>query len=161
MDIARALIHNPKLLILDEPTTGLDPKTRALVWDLVNNLRKENNLTVLLTTHYMEEASEADNVVIIDNGKIVAFDTPINLKNKYAKDQIFIYEYSNSLVDELNNNNLEFSIINGVIVITLKGTKQAKDIIVKHQKHIIDFEVIKGDMDSVFLNVTGKELKGF
>lgn len=161
VDIARALIHNPKLLILDEPTTGLDPKTRALVWNFINHLRNTSNLTVLLTTHYMEEAGEADNVVIIDNGKIVAFDTPINLKNKYAKDQIYIYEYDNSLVDMLNNSSIEYSIIHNAIVITLNDTKQAKDIIVKYQKQIMDFEVIKGNMDSVFLNVTGKELKEF
>jgi len=96
IDIARALIHNPKILILDEPTTGLDPKTRILVWDLISYLRKEKQLTVFLTTHYMEEASEADDVVIIDSGKIVAHDTPNKLKNKYANDFVKIYDWEES-----------------------------------------------------------------
>ena len=91
IDIARALFHNPKLLILDEPTTGLDPKTRITVWNIIDRLRKENNLTVFLTTHYMEEAGTADYVVILDGGKKVAEGTPHTLKNEYASDYIKFY----------------------------------------------------------------------
>ena len=104
IDIARALMHNPKIIILDEPTTGLDPKTRILVWNLITELRKSKNLTVFLTTHYMEEAGEADDVVIIDSGKVVAHDTPNKLKNKYAYDFVRVYDYDKSLIEDLQNN---------------------------------------------------------
>ncbi len=159
IDIARALIHNPKILILDEPTTGLDPKTRILVWDLINDLIKKQNLTILLTTHYMEETTDADNVVIIDNGKIVANDSPINLKEKYAFDFLKIYKFNKNLPELLKVKNIEFTTTKGVIEIVIKSTETAKQIIKDFGEHIYDFEVIKGKMDNVFLNVTGKNIK--
>ena len=91
IDIARALLHRPKILILDEPTTGLDPQTRKTLWNVVSDLRKNENMTVFLTTHYMEEAAEADYVVIIDGGKISAEGTPLDLKNTYTGDFITLY----------------------------------------------------------------------
>ncbi|MCR5232189.1 MAG: ATP-binding cassette domain-containing protein [Acholeplasmatales bacterium] len=91
VDIARALINKPRILFLDEPTTGLDPKTRKIVWDIISNLRKEINLTVFLTTHYMEECNEADNVIILDSGNIVAEGTPNNLKNLYSSNKLLWY----------------------------------------------------------------------
>ena len=97
VDVARALMHLPKILILDEPTTGLDPKSRILVWKLINDLRKELKMTVLLTTHYMEEANEANYVVMMDNGKIVCEGTPQELKRQYANDFIYIYKYQKPL----------------------------------------------------------------
>lgn len=161
VDIARALIHRPKLLILDEPTTGLDPKTRALVWNLINDMRVNSRLTVLLTTHYMEEAAEADNVVIIDSGKIVANDTPNNLKNKYAVDEVLLYLYDKKLIEDLDKSGIKYTITHDILSIVVTSTNEAKDFIVKYAKYISDFEVIKGDMDSVFLNITGKELKEY
>ena len=110
VDIVRALIHNPKILILDEPTTGLDPRTRKTVWNLINELRSTKGLTVLLTTHYMEEASIADNVVIIDSGKIVAEGSPITLKNKFANDYLKIYKYDKSLEEIVKNIDIPFKI---------------------------------------------------
>ena len=91
VDIARAIIHDPKILILDEPTTGLDPQTRKNIWNVIEKLRRERGVTVLLTTHYMEEAADADYVVIIDSGKISAKGTPLELKNNYTGDFITIY----------------------------------------------------------------------
>ena len=91
IDIARALLHNPKILILDEPTTGLDPQTRTMLWGVIEKLRKEQKMTVFLTTHYMEEAADADYVVIIDGGKIVAEGTPVELKNRYTGDYVTVY----------------------------------------------------------------------
>ena len=82
IDVARALLHKPEILILDEPTTGLDPQTRVTLWRAIENLRKTENMTVFLTTHYMEEAADADYVVILDSGKISACGTPIELKKK-------------------------------------------------------------------------------
>ena len=161
IDIARALLHNPKILILDEPTTGLDPKTRILVWDLITELRKQKNLTVFLTTHYMEEASEADDVVIIDSGKIVAHDTPNKLKNKYANDFVRVYEYDKSLILDLEKNNYKFEKNKEFIEISFEDISKAKKFVVDYSDSIKDFEVIKGKMDNVFLNVTGKVLKEF
>ena len=91
IDIARALIHDPEILILDEPTTGLDPQTRKLLWNVVETLRREKQMTVFLTTHYMEEAADADYVIIIDGGRIAAEGSPLELKNRYACDYITLY----------------------------------------------------------------------
>ncbi|MDE6275618.1 MAG: ABC transporter ATP-binding protein [Clostridia bacterium] len=159
IDIARALMHSPKILILDEPTTGLDPNTRITVWEFLNELRKDMGLTILLTTHYMEEAGEADYVVIIDSGKIVASDTPNNLKNQYAYDFIKIYEYSPDLKERLADGEVEFKEESGYLIIEVKEIAKAKEILTAYAQYINDFEVIKGKMDNVFLNVTGKQLK--
>lgn len=161
IDIARALMHNPKILILDEPTTGLDPKTRILVWNLITELRKIKSLTVFLTTHYMEEASEADDVVIIDAGKVVAHDTPNKLKNKYACDFVKLYEYDKSLIEDLDKNKYNYEKEKEFIIVKFENIEGAKTFIIKHKEKIKDFEVIKGKMDNVFLNVTGKMLKEF
>lgn len=159
IDIARALINSPKILILDEPTTGLDPNTRITVWEFLNELRRKDLLTVLLTTHYMEEAGDADYVVIIDGGKIVASDTPNNLKNQYAYDFVKIYEYSDELTKRFEDDGIKYKIENGYILIEVKDIAKAKEILTGYAKYIIDFEVVKGRMDNVFLNVTGKQLK--
>ncbi|MBQ9793043.1 MAG: ABC transporter ATP-binding protein [Clostridia bacterium] len=161
IDIARALMHNPKIIILDEPTTGLDPKTRILVWNLITELRKSKNLTVFLTTHYMEEAGEADDVVIIDSGKVVAHDTPNKLKNKYAYDFVRVYDYDKSLIEDLQNKNFKFEKTKEFLEISFDDISKAKQFVVKYADKIKDFEVIKGKMDNVFLNVTGKILKEF
>ena len=90
-DIARGLVNAPRLLFLDEPTTGLDPQTRKSVWETVSRLRREMGMTVFLTTHYMEEANASDRVVIIDAGEIVADDTPARLKNIYSRNYLYLY----------------------------------------------------------------------
>lgn len=162
IDIARALIHSPKILILDEPTTGLDPSTRIMVWDVINSLRKGTNLTVFLTTHYMEEASEADYVVILDSGKIVANGTPNDLKNEYASDFIKIYFGENDKVEIKNmilKNNLKFVEYKEYFEVEVNSVAKAKELIIKNKDIVNDFEVIKGKMDNVFLNVTGKDIK--
>lgn len=159
IDIVRALIHHPKILILDEPTTGLDPKTRKIVWGLIEELRATNGLTVLLTTHYMEEATRANYVVIIDNGNIVTEGTPAYLKEKYASDYLKIYKYSKDLQAFLLKSDLNYKINNGIIEIKLSSTNEAKEFILNHSTDIEDLEIIKGTMDDVFLNATGKDLE--
>ena len=124
-------------------------------------MRKSNNLTVLLTTHYMEEAADADNVVIIDAGKIVANNTPNELKNMYAIDKVLVYKHDDNFLAELDKNNIKYKKTHEAIMVVVKSTLEAKDFVVKYAKHIFDFEVIKGDMDSVFLTITGKELKEY
>ena len=162
IDIARALIHNPKILILDEPTTGLDPSTRIMVWNVINHLRKTANLTVFLTTHYMEEASEADYVVILDSGKIVANGTPNDLKNKYASDFIKLYfndDNKGNVEKELKKNNLKYIALKECYEIEVDNVRVARDLIINNPTLFNDFEIIKGKMDNVFLKVTGKDIK--
>lgn len=156
-DIARALIHSPKILILDEPTTGLDPQTRITLWGVVEKMRREQNMTVLLTTHYMEEAADADYVVIIDGGKKAAEGTPIELKNQYSGDFITIYDNDESKLSALN---LDYVKVSGGFRIEVESTLKATELIVKHPDVFTDYEVVKGKMDSVFLAVTGKKLTG-
>lgn len=157
IDIARALIHHPKILIFDEPTTGLDPQTRKLLWDVVNDLRKKENLTVFLTTHYMEEASDADYVVILDSGKIVSEGTPLSLKNAYAGDYITLYNIEEEVVKSLHK---PYSTLRDGYRIEVKNTAEATSLIINNPTIFTDYEVTKGKMDDVFLAVTGKKLIG-
>ncbi len=159
VDIVRALIHMPKILILDEPTTGLDPKTRHLVWNLIEKLQKERNLTVILTTHYMEEAANAHYVVIIDHGKIVAEGSPLDLKNQYAYDYLKMYRYDDKILTILDEEKIIYKKTSTYLEASFKDTEQAKEFISKYKDLIFDLEIVKGTMDDVFLNVTGKDLK--
>lgn len=162
IDIARALIHSPKILILDEPTTGLDPSTRIKVWKVINYLRHKEGLTVFLTTHYMEEASEADSVVILDNGKIVASGTPNELKSKYAKDFVKIYFTNDNkqlIRKELERKGINFIESKEYYEIEVGSIKEAKELVIQNGDLFGDFEIVKGKMDNVFLNVTGKDIK--
>ncbi len=157
VDVARALINNPKILILDEPTTGLDPEARKMLWHVVEKLRKTENLTVFLTTHYMEEAADADYVVILDSGKIAAKGTPLELKNNYTGDFVTIYNADEDAIGALG---LPCEKIKDAVRIAVKDTAQARDLIVKNPELFTDFEITKGKMDDVFLAVTGKKLEG-
>lgn len=159
LDIARALIHNPKLLILDEPTTGLDPKTRITVWSVIDRLRSEQGLTVFLTTHYMEEASDSDYVVILDSGKIATEGTPHELKNKYANDYIKFYNKKDEAEEFFLALGKNIHKERDFIVVKLDSTNEVPKYIAQKPEIFDDFEVLKGNMDDVFLNVTGKDLK--
>ena len=155
IDIARALLHKPKILILDEPTTGLDPQTRSMIWRVISTLRKDDGITVFLTTHYMEEAADADYVVIIDKGRIVTKGTPLDLKNKYAGDFLTIYGKDEESIRALG---LPYSSVRDGFRIKLASTKDANELILKDPDLFTDFEITKGRMDDVFLNVTGRSL---
>lgn len=157
VDIARALIHSPKILILDEPTTGLDPQTRKTIWEVIGTLRRRDGVTVLLTTHYMEEAADADHVVIIDSGEIVAEGTPLELKNQYTGDFITVYGLSEESVAALG---VKYESVAGAFRISVKDSGEATALIVKYPELFTDYEVTKGKMDDVFLAVTGKKLGG-
>ena len=157
IDIARALIHKPKILILDEPTTGLDPKTRKLLWNVISNFRKNENMTIFLTTHYMEEAVESDYIVIIDNGRIISEGTPHDLKNTYTQDYITIYGVNEDEISKLSPN---YEVVKNGYRISISNTKEATDMITKHPELFVDYEITKGRMDDVFLAATGKNLEG-
>lgn len=157
IDIARALLHSPKILILDEPTTGLDPQTRRLLWDVVSTLRREKSMTVFLTTHYMEEAADADYIVILDSGRIAAKGTPLELKNTYTGDFITIYNTSPTGLQSLGYPITEIA---NACRIAVPDTATATKLILSHPELFVDYEIIKGRMDDVFLAVTGKKLTG-
>ena len=157
IDVARALIHEPKILILDEPTTGLDPQTRKKLWNVINSLRKKEKMTVFLTTHYMEETVDADYVVILDKGKIVAEGTPLELKNKYTGDFITIYGIEEEKIKKLK---LPYEVLKDGIRVEVQNTSSARDLVIKNPELFEDFEITKGKMDDVFLSVTGKRLEG-
>lgn len=157
IDIARALLHRPRILILDEPTTGLDPQTRNTLWNVISDLRKNEKMTVFLTTHYMEEAADADYVVILDSGKIVAEGTPLELKNTYTGDFITIYNADESQIKKLG---AEYESIRDAFRVSVPDTAAATKLIITYPDIFTDYEITKGKMDDVFLAVTGKKLTG-
>lgn len=157
IDIARALLHQPKILILDEPTTGLDPQTRRLLWNVISRLRKQSNMTVFLTTHYMEEAADADFVVILDSGKLIAEGTPLELKNRYTGDFITLYNANESAVQQLQ---MPYEPIRDAFRLSVPNTATATELIIHNPGLFQDYEITKGKMDDVFLAVTGRKLVG-
>lgn len=157
IDIARALLHHPKILILDEPTTGLDPQTRKLLWNVIEELRKKEGMTVFLTTHYMEEAAEADYVVILDGGRISAEGTPLELKNAYSGDFITLYGAEEETVKALG---VTYETLRDAYRLSVPNTAAATELILRHPELFVDYEITKGKMDDVFLAVTGKKLTG-
>lgn len=157
IDIARALFHSPEILVLDEPTTGLDPQTRKLLWDVIMDLQKSEGLTVFLTTHYMEEAANADYIVVLDGGKIAASGTPLELKNKYTGDFITLYGVDEDSVKALKK---PYTAINGGFLVEVESTAMATKMIIENPQFFVDYEITKGKMDDVFLNITGKKLEG-
>lgn len=157
VDIARALLHDPEILILDEPTTGLDPQTRKTVWQTVNAVRKVRGTTVILTTHYMEEAADCDRIVILDGGKILANATPLELKNRYTGDFVTLY---NVREEELRAVGLRYERVGEAFRFEVGNTAEATEYILKYPTLFRDYEITKGKLDDVFLNVTGKSIEG-
>ena len=157
IDVARALLHKPEVLILDEPTTGLDPQTRKTLWEVIRDLRLHDGMTVFLTTHYMEESTDADYVIILDSGKIAAEGTPLELKNRYTGDFVTVYNADEQTINDLG---FPYEKIRDAFRISVKNTAEARDLIIKHPAVFSDFEITKGKMDDVFLVVTGKKLAG-
>lgn len=157
IDIARALLHKPEILILDEPTTGLDPQTRKTLWHVIEKLWEEEHMTVFLTTHYMEEAAAASYVVILDKGSIIAEGTPHELKEKYVEDTISLYGVTEEEVKSLGK---PYKPIRDGYQLTVSSTLEATELIVTNRELFRDYEVVKGGMDDVFLAATGKVLGG-
>ena len=155
VDIVRALINEPKILFLDEPTTGLDPKSRRMIWDHIRRLREEKDLTIFLTTHYMEETAEADRVVILDKGQVIATGSPSELKSRYTSPKLVWYAEQNEARDSLLDGcrwTYEADHYN------VYYTDSVTDFLYRNRADIKDYEVIKGSMDDVFLNLTGREM---
>lgn len=159
-DIARALVNTPKVLFLDEPTTGLDPQTRKNVWDTIQKLQKDSGMTVFLTTHYMEEAAGADYVIVIDNGEIAAKGTPSELREKYASDKLsVICSDTDKVTCILKENKLKYTCNADRVVVNISKTMDALPLIELVKPHITGFEVVAGTMDDAFIGITGRELR--
>ncbi len=159
-DIARALLNTPKILFLDEPTTGLDPQTRKHVWETVRRLQSEQHMTIFLTTHYMEEAANSDYVVVIDDGLIAAQGTPYELKQRYSSEHLYVKPTDEpALLQYIEKNRLSWARAAERIDIRLDNTVDALPILQDIQGWMESFEVFHGTMDDVFLNITGKEIR--
>lgn len=142
VDIARALISSPQLLFLDEPSTGLDIQTRTKIWEILDKLRKETGLTIVFTTHYLEESENADYIYIIDQGKLIAEDTVSGLQKQYTKNILQLtYTTGERQTIELDNKD------------------EAIKILAEKKSILSDFEYRPGTMDDVFMNLTGKEIR--
>ena len=159
-DIARGLIHTPELLFLDEPTTGLDPQTRRTVWETVQRLRQEAQMTVFLTTHYMEEADGSDRVMILDRGLIAADGSPQELKNRYSESSLKLYGDLPALRGKLQAAGIAAGEGENCLIISCGSAERARTFLVEYAELCQDFEYVKGSMDDVFLTVTGRSLKG-
>jgi len=159
-DIARALIHHPKILFLDEPTTGLDPQTRKNVWNTIQELQKSTGMTVFLTTHYMEEADDADFVIVIDDGLIAAKGTPTDLKNKYSYDTLRIKAINDQdVMAILEREKVPYFSKNELLICNLDTTLDAIKIVNLLDGKIESFQVMNGTMDDAFIGITGKEIR--
>lgn len=162
-EIARALLHAPEILFLDEPTTGLDPSTRKIVWESIGRLRKEENMTIFLTTHYMEEAARASHIAIIDAGEIKEYGTPFSLKEAYAKDKLNLIPKTGKesyLNEYLAKMGLAYKVKEEIWQIGVNNSMEALPLLNDLSSMIEGFEVVQGSMDDVFLNVTGRKLEG-
>ena len=160
VEIARGLIHYPKVLFLDEPTTGLDPQTRSHIWDYIIKLQKERNMTIFLTTHYMEEAEICNKIAIMDGGVIVAHDTPYSLKTKFTRDMADVTTKKGlELEDLFIRYNLEYKKMDGYYRIDAKNTSALLHVLSFQKNDISDIEIKKGTLNDVFLKITGKEIR--
>lgn len=158
-EIAKALMNRPELLFLDEPTTGLDPQTRQNVWESVERLRKEDSMTVFLTTHYMEEAAKAQYISIMEAGKLVADGTPSELKQLHAQDILrLVPENREKLEKQLVDEQLVFEHRSNHIRVKIPDSLFGLELLNKIRDNLRSFELVQGTMDDVFLNITGKSL---
>ena len=158
VDIARALLHSPAVLFLDEPTAGLDPASRAVVWSTIRQLREDSGLTVFLTTHYMEETEEADRVCIIDRGRIIADGTPEQLRARYSASVLSIVSTDRPALLELAREagaEVRAADDDGVVRLVVDGAGTARALLARHGDSVADFEFRHGTMDDVFLALTG------
>lgn len=153
-DIARALLTFPKLLLLDEPTTGLDPKMRQELWDTIHSVREETDVTIILTTHYMEEATNANRIAIMKNGKIIIQGTPVQLKEQFSKDSLVLFsKQKDALKYILQYKGISYREIEQGVRIPLRTTKEAIPILESCRGRFQQFEVVRGNMEDVYLAV--------
>lgn len=154
-EIAAALLHSPDLLFLDEPTTGLDPATRRDVWQAIDDLRRNEGMTVFLTTHYMEEAANADRIIIINKGRLIAEGTPFELKERYAADTLRLYcDEPGRICERLRELGFDPQLTEQCVKLSVRSSLDALAPLEVVRNQITGFEVIQGTLDDVFLSTT-------
>ncbi len=159
VDIARALVQKPRILFLDEPTTGLDPQTRKSIWNTIRGLQLQSGMTLFLTTHYMEEAAGSDYVIVIDRGRIVAKGSPAALKTRYSSDTLRLFASNEEpLRQTLKELQLLFQAAPGEYIVQLKDTMAALPVLERCKGFISGFQVLQGTMDDAFINIVGEGL---
>jgi ABC-2 type transport system ATP-binding protein len=159
-EIARSILHLPKVLFLDEPTTGLDPQTRAHMWDYIVNLQREHGMTIFLTTHYMDEAEISRTVAIIDNGKIADIDTPYNLKQRYTRDMAYLSTSNGPELERLlAQHGLPYKTKATHYSVEATPLPALLETLAAHRPYITDMEIKKGTLNDVFLKITGKDIR--
>ena len=156
VDIARALLNKPELLFLDEPTTGLDIQTRRMIWDLLHKLKREQNLTIFLTTHYLEEAENAEVAYVIDQGKILAQGTAFDLIKEYAKSQLIIKVTDPSIISALD---VDVKEVEAGYLVEGLTSQEVIHLLNQHQDIIRDFEFKQGTINEAFMAITGREIQ--
>lgn len=159
-EIARAMMNMPKILFLDEPSTGLDPQTRQNVWECIEFLRREHNTSIFMTTHYMEEAANATQIAIIDEGKIVAFGAPHELKERYSTDTLrMVTRVPDHTRAILTEQKMTFQETDDLFTIPIESSLNGLELLKRFEQQLLSFEVLHGTMDDVFINITGKTLR--
>ncbi|EGQ6096501.1 ABC transporter ATP-binding protein [Listeria monocytogenes] len=158
-EIARAIMHDPEILLLDEPTTGLDPKTRVSVWKIIDYLREELGMTVFLTTHYLEEAKDADQLAVIHKGKIIAQGTPTNIRSRFSVDKIFFYDAKVAELQKIMKKaNLPFKVSKATMRVDVINQDVEILAILNQAAGLYgSFEVIKGNLDDAFISMIKEE----
>ena len=160
VDIARALLHGPDLLFLDEPTTGLDIQTRKSIWDLLYQLQREEGMTVVLTTHYLDEADEADQIYIVDHGKVIAQGSALDIKSQYATNILKIRFKERQQIESLKSSGMSVEQQSQLeYVLRPESEREAIDYLVQVRDKIAHFEFRPGTMDDAFIALTGREVR--
>ena len=160
VDIARALLHGPDLLFLDEPTTGLDIQTRKSIWDLLYQLQKEEGMTVVLTTHYLDEADEADQIYIVDHGEVIAQGSALDIKSQYAKNILKIRFKERQQIESLKSSGMSVEQQSQLeYIFQPKSEREAIDYLAQVRDNLAHFEFRPGTMDDAFIALTGREVR--
>ncbi|MDP2718715.1 MAG: ATP-binding cassette domain-containing protein [Dehalococcoidia bacterium] len=162
LELARGLLHRPKVLFLDEPTLGLDPQTRRHIWEYIHKLRREDKLTIFLTTHYMDEAENCDCIAIIDNGQLIAMDTPDHHKDSLGGDLVTLKSENNdsAAVELKEKYNISPEIHNGNICFYVsQGEKFLPDFVRSFQNRLLSISIQRPTLDDVFLHLTGRAIR--
>lgn len=158
VEIARAIFHKPKILLLDEPTTGLDPESRKIVWGIIGKLKNSFGMTIFLTTHYLEEARNSDLITVINHGKIVATGSAITLQKKFSCDRLFLHPCNgkmNQLITSVENIPLPYKQSYDYLIVENPSIANMREIL-KYDELIDSFEYFKGDLDDAFINILKK-----
>jgi len=162
LEIARGLLHAPRVLFLDEPTVGLDPQTRTSIWAYINDLKQREDITIFLTTHYMDEAENCDRIAIIDNGQIVAVDTPENLKASIGRDrvQIAVADDAGAIRELRDRFGLDAAVHEGLVTFSVASGEQfVPRLFAELTVGIRSVSVARPSLDDVFMSYTGRTIR--